>query len=150
MTELDRLILDVARRHRDQVEALLATLPVGATLCVHEPRFDDGFAVDRDATTFSVRSEAHVLPGGVTCDSPARREQCGPMTAEIQAQVAGLPPSPAVLEGVAFRPVVGGWCDRCGDINYDAATRACLTCMYPDDPCSRAYLEGSRREEVEQ
>jgi hypothetical protein len=37
--------------------------------------------------------------------------------------------------------VLGEWCDRCGDTNYDARTRVCLTCTFPDDPCSRAYLE---------
>lgn len=83
---LNSLTIDMARRHRDHVEALLAALPIGATLCVHEPRFDDQFAVDRDLTTFRIRSETHILPDGVTCDARERREQYGPMTAEIQAQ----------------------------------------------------------------
>jgi ribosomal protein L37E len=39
--------------------------------------------------------------------------------------------------------VTGDWCDRCGDQNYDGETRVCLTCTYPDDPCSRAYLDQS-------
>jgi hypothetical protein len=38
--------------------------------------------------------------------------------------------------------VVGEHCDRCGDTNYDPDTRVCLTCTYPDDPSSRAYLDG--------
>lgn len=31
-------------------------------------------------------------------------------------------------------------CPRCGDTNYDD-DRICLTCTYPDDPCSRAFLD---------
>ncbi len=41
--------------------------------------------------------------------------------------------------------VAGHRCDQCGDTNLDAATRECLTCAHPDDPCSRAYLEGLDR-----
>ncbi|GAA2347433.1 hypothetical protein [Dactylosporangium salmoneum] len=53
-----------------------------------------------------------------------------------------LVPSPVVLEGAIGFLVTGHWCDRCGDTNYDPATRECLTCTFPDDPCSRTYLEG--------
>lgn len=49
-------------------------------------------------------------------------------------------PHPAVDGEVGFF-VVGDWCDRCGDQNYDETTRACLTCTFPDHPCSRAYLD---------
>jgi hypothetical protein len=39
--------------------------------------------------------------------------------------------------------VGGEWCGRCGDQNYDPATKLCLTCTYPNDPCSRAYLDAN-------
>jgi len=42
--------------------------------------------------------------------------------------------------------VTGEWCDRCGDRNYDDKTRVCQTCTYPDDPCSRAYLDARTAE----
>jgi hypothetical protein len=32
-------------------------------------------------------------------------------------------------------------CGRCGDTNFDDL-RVCLTCTYPDDPCSLAYTSG--------
>lgn len=37
--------------------------------------------------------------------------------------------------------VLGEWCDRCGDQNYDGSTRVCHTCTYPDHPCSQAWWE---------
>jgi len=37
--------------------------------------------------------------------------------------------------------VAGDRCDRCGDVNYDEETCTCLTCTYPDDPCSASYLK---------
>jgi hypothetical protein len=36
--------------------------------------------------------------------------------------------------------VTGDRCDRCGDTNH-TDDGVCLTCTYPDDPCSRAYLD---------
>lgn len=45
--------------------------------------------------------------------------------------------------------VTGFWCDRCGDINFDAKIRECLTCTFPDDPCSRAYLEAQEPRRVD-
>jgi len=39
--------------------------------------------------------------------------------------------------------VVGDWCDRCGDTNYDENTLVCFTCTYPDK--ERGYLD-SREE----
>lgn len=51
---------------------------------------------------------------------------------------------PAAVEGEVGFLVLDAWCDRCGDTNYDEATRVCLTCTFPDDPCSRAYLEARR------
>jgi hypothetical protein len=57
----------------------------------------------------------------------------------------------AVSDVEIYRPVIeptqigflvtGDRCDRCGDVNYDEDTLVCLTCTYPDDPCSRAFLE---------
>jgi ribosomal protein L37E len=47
---------------------------------------------------------------------------------------------PPTIGEVGFL-VTGDHCDRCGDTNYDEDTLVCLTCYYPDDPCSRAYLE---------
>jgi ribosomal protein L37E len=49
------------------------------------------------------------------------------------------------LSGEVGFLVTGQHCDRCGDVNYDTATatRVCLTCTYPDHPCSRAYLDGA-------
>lgn len=49
---------------------------------------------------------------------------------------------PRVVTGTVGFLVTGHWCDRCGDTNYDATTRECLTCTYPDDPCSRVYWDG--------
>jgi ribosomal protein L37E len=37
--------------------------------------------------------------------------------------------------------VLGDYCHRCGDTNYDPQTRECQTCADPEHPCSRAYLE---------
>lgn len=86
---INAAVFAVARRHRDQVEALLAALPVGASLCVHEelPRTD--WQAGSSTWTFTIRSAAHVLAAGETCDEPAQRTQYGPMTAELLAQAGG-------------------------------------------------------------
>lgn len=36
------------------------------------------------------------------------------------------------------------WCQRCGDTNYDGRTRLCLTCTYPEHPCSAVHWEVRR------
>jgi hypothetical protein len=58
--------------------------------------------------------------------------------------VTGSALAPVAVEGDVGFLVLGDWCDRCGDTNFDEATRVCLTCTYPDDPCSRAFLEVGR------
>jgi hypothetical protein len=51
---------------------------------------------------------------------------------------------PLVVSGLVGFYVDGAWCGHCGDVNYDEETRLCLTCAYPDDPSSRAYLDARR------
>jgi ribosomal protein L37E len=65
-------------------------------------------------------------------------EQSDPLAdlRNVRNQVHASP----VMRSVGYL-VVGEHCDRCGDTNYDPHTRICLTCTYPDDPSSRAYLE---------
>jgi len=44
-----------------------------------------------------------------------------------------------------FVPRTHDHCTRCGDQNFDGTTRVCLTCTYPDHPCSRVYWESRER-----
>ena len=49
---------------------------------------------------------------------------------------------------LTFRVPVGqDWCPRCGTINYEMVFRVCLTCTFPDDPCSgrTRIVEGATR-----
>ncbi|GAA2623876.1 hypothetical protein GCM10010399_63960 [Dactylosporangium fulvum] len=79
---IDDVVRELARRHDRWLGAQLARLAVGETLCVHELPDDGGLY------RVTIRVQAHVLAAGEGCDDPVRRTQYGPMTAEIQAQVA--------------------------------------------------------------
>lgn len=64
-------------------------------------------------------------------------------------QVYDFGPHPYGLgEVLSVRPsqvgflVTGDRCDRCGDVNFDEA-RVCLTCTYPDAPCSAVGAEAA-------
>ncbi len=84
-SEINRAVFESGRRYDEHLEELLAAVPVGWLLCVHEVTRQDDFALDRDRYTFTVRAQAHALPADVTCDAEVRRTQYGPKTAEIQA-----------------------------------------------------------------
>lgn len=85
---MNQALYDLTRRHVEQIDAHLAALNPGETLCVHEDPPASDFALDRDVTTFTIRAKTHVLAVGVTCDMPERRQQYGPAPADWRAIVA--------------------------------------------------------------
>lgn len=84
--EMSGIVGELVRRQRDQDDALLAALPIGASMCVHEEPPGQDWRPDRDVSTFTTRAKAHMLAPGESCYAQERRTQYGPMTAEIQAQ----------------------------------------------------------------
>jgi len=79
---LNQAVYDLMRRRVAWVDAQLAALNPGETLCVHEESPVTDFALDRDVSTFTIREKVHVLAAGVTCDMPERRQQYGPTPAD--------------------------------------------------------------------
>lgn len=83
-------------------------------------------------------------------DAQLCRELADHLSAQFREYLAELESLPAVPRGTSHDRLVElyPWsvpafyvdpgkdhCNRCGDTNYDR-NRVCLTCTYPDDPCS--------------
>lgn len=81
---IDDVVRELTRRHTEWLDAQLARLALGETLCVHEDA-----STDVDLYRATIQYSAYILGPGEGCDEPVRRTQYGPMTAEIQAQVKG-------------------------------------------------------------
>jgi hypothetical protein len=55
---------------------------------------------------------------------------------EAEAWLRSASENTVTGEPGSYLPVGQDWCPRCGDTNADEVTRLCLSCTYPDDPCS--------------
>lgn len=73
------------------------------------------------------------------CQCPDTGAHYGDNTARI-IDIVTVPKKSVEPDQVGYL-VLGDRCDRCGDVNFDEGSRVCLTCTYPDDPCSVAYLD---------